>query len=205
MRVSAAGYFSGVVDGYETVLTPDKLDTLSVPDYQSLQPAAVADGAIGKLIHGDTWYYVTAVPADEARDVKAGDSVQVTFARDFYEKIDMRVERVGASEAGLRMLVLSCSRYMQNVTLLREQSADVIFASYPGLRVPKDAVRVDENGQPGVYVLESAVARWKPITILHDNGESYVVELDKTKTTNLWPGDEVIVNAKNLYDGKVVG
>ena len=205
VRVSAAGYFSGVVDGYETVLTPDKLDTLSVPDYQSLQPAAVADGAIGKLIHGNTWYYVTAVPADEARDVKAGDSVQVTFARDFYEKIDMRVERVGASEAGLRMLVLSCSRYMQNVTLLREQSADVIFASYPGLRVPKDAVRVDENGQSGVYVLESAVARWKPITILHDNGESYVVELDKTKTTNLWPGDEVIVNAKNLYDGKVVG
>ena len=205
VRVSAAGYFSGVVDGYESVLTPDMLDTLSVPDYQALQPKPVESGAIGKLIHGDTWYYVTAVPADEAREVKSGDSVQVTFARDFYEKIDMRVERAGNNEAGYRLLVLSCDRYMQNVTLLREQSADVIFASYPGLRVPKDAVRVDENGQPGVYVLESAVARWKAVTILHDNGESYVVELDKTKTSNLWPGDEVIVNAKNLYDGKVVG
>ena len=205
VRVSAAGYFSGVVDGYESVLTPDMLDTLSVPDYQALQPKPVESGAIGKLIHGDTWYYVTAVPADEAREVKSGDSVQVTFARDFYEKIDMRVERAGNNEAGYRLLVLSCDRYMQNVTLLREQSADVIFASYPGLRVPKDAVRVDENGQPGAYVLESAVARWKAVTILHDNGESYVVELDKTKTSNLWPGDEVIVNAKNLYDGKVVG
>ena len=117
----------------------------------------------------------------------------------------MRVERVGDNEAGYRMLILSCNRYMQNVTLLREQSADVIFVSYPGLRVPKDAVRVDESGQPGVYVLESAVARWKSITILHDNGESYVVELDKNSTANLWPGDEVIVNAKDLYDGKVVG
>ncbi len=205
VRVSAAGYFSSVVDGYETVLTPQALETISVQEYQALQPKTSPEGAIGKLIHGDTWYYLTAVPADEAREVKAGDKAQVTFARDFYEKIDMRVERVGDNEAGYRLLVLSCGRYMQNVTLLREQSADVVFASYPGLRVPKQAVHVDENGQPGVYVLESAVARWKPITILHDNGESYVVELDKSKTEYLWPGDEVIVNAKNLYDGKVVG
>ena len=27
---------------------------------------------------------------------------------------------------------------------------------------------------------------------------------DKTSTANLWPGDELIINAKNLYDGKVV-
>ena len=94
---------------------------------------------------------------------------------------------------------------MQNVTLLRQQSADVVFNSYQGLRVPKDAVRVEDGGQTGVYVLEGATARWKPITILHDNGESYVVELDKTSTANLWPGDEIIIHAKNLYDGKVVG
>ena len=117
----------------------------------------------------------------------------------------MRVERVGQNEAGFRLLVLSCSQYMQNVTLLRQQSADVVFNSYQGLRVPKDAVRVDEAGKTGVYTLEGAAARWKPITILHDNGESYVVELDKTSTANLWPGDEVIIHAKNLYDGKVVG
>lgn len=101
--------------------------------------------------------------------------------------------------------MLSCNQYIQNVTLLRQQSADVVFNSYQGLRVPKDAVRVEDGGQTGVYVLEGATARWKPITILHDNGESYVVELDKTSTANLWPGDEVIIHAKNLYDGKVVG
>ena len=32
----------------------------------------------------------------------------------------------------------------------------------------------------------------------------YVVELDKSSTQNLWPGDEIIVGARNLYDGKVV-
>ena len=117
----------------------------------------------------------------------------------------MNVDRIGTNEAGYRMLVLSCGRYMQNVTLLRQQSADIVFSSYAGLRVPKEAIRVDESGQAGVYVREGSAAKWKPVTILHDNGESYVVELDRSSTDNLWPGDEVIVTAKKLYDGKVVG
>ena len=82
-------------------------------------------------------------------------------------------------------------------------AADVVFISYSGLRVPKEAVRV-QNGQVGVYVVEGNAAAWKPIVILHDNGESYVVELDKSSTDNLWPGDEIIVGARNLYEGKVV-
>ena len=199
-----AGYFSAVVDGYETVLTPERLDTLTVREYDDLQPEDVTGNWAGKLITGDRWYFVTSIPAGELADVEAGDRVRVTFARDFYSEITMTVTRVGQNEAGFRILVLSSREFMQSVTLLREQTADVVFIQYTGLRVPKDAVYVDENGQPGVYILESARARWKPITILHDNGESYVVELDKTKTENLWPGDEILIGAKNLYDGKVV-
>ena len=41
---------------------------------------------------------------------------------------------------------------------------------------------------------------YKPATA----GESYVVEKDTSSTNNLWPGDELIITAKNLYDGKVV-
>ena len=204
VTVSAPGYFSGSVDGYETVLTPSALETMTTQDYREITAQPVDEAAIGKLIRGDTWYYVTLVPAAEARDVEAGDHVQVTFARDFYVPITMRVDRIGGNEAGYRLLVLSSDKYMQSITMLRQQSADVVFNAYTGIRVPKDAVRVDESGQAGVYILEGAVARWKPIEILHDNGESYVVTLDKSSTNNLWPGDEIIVGAKDLYDGKVV-
>ena len=205
ITVSQAGTYSGVADGYESVLTPEKLTTMSAQDYNAIEPETVPEGTIGKLIRGSTWYYVTTLPASELKNVKEGSTVSVLFARDVYNQIDMTVERVGSNEAGYRLLILSCDRYMQNVTLLRQQSADVVFNAYQGLRVPKDAVRVSDDGQTGVYILEGAAARWKPITILHDNGESYVVELDKSSTANLWPGDEVIIHAKNLYDGKVVG
>ena len=198
-----AGTFSAAVDGYESVLTPERLMEMTVAEFESVQPDETDANAIGRLVTSATWYYACVVPASELSGVEEGDRATLTFARDYYQPVTMRVSRLGGNEAGSRLLVLSSDRALQNVTLLRQQSAEIVFTSYSGLRVPKSAVRV-ENGQTGVYILEGTLAKWKPITILHDTGESYVVTLDTSSTNNLWPGDELIINAKNLYDGKVV-
>lgn len=198
-----AGTFSAAVDGYESVLSPERLMEMTVAEFESVQPDETDANAIGRLVTSATWYYACVVPASELSGVEEGDRATLTFARDYYQPVTMRVARLGGNEAGSRLLVLSSDRALQNVTLLRQQSAEIVFTSYSGLRVPKSAVRV-ENGQTGVYILEGTLAKWKPITILHDTGESYVVTLDTSSTNNLWPGDELIINAKNLYDGKVV-
>lgn len=203
LLAGSAGTFSAAVDGYERVLTPQALMQMTVAEFEALAPDEPPQGAIGRIITSATWYYACVVPAAELGDVEAGDSATLTFARDYYQPIEMRVEQVGNNEAGSRLLILSSDRALQSITLLRQQSAEIVFASYAGLRVPKTAVRV-ENGQTGVYILEGKLAKWKPITILHDTGESYVVQMDTSSTGNLWPGDELILNAKNLYDGKVV-
>ena len=198
-----AGTFSAAVDGYESVLTPERLMEMTVAEFESVQPDETDANAIGRLVTSATWYYACVVPASELSGVEEGDRATLTFARDYDQPVTMRVARLGGNEAGSRLLVLSSDRALQNVTLLRQQSAEIVFTSYSGLRVPKSAVRV-ENGQTGVYILEGTLAKWKPITILHDTGESYVVTLDTSSTNNLWPGDELIINAKNLYDGKGV-
>ena len=203
IRAGTAGTFSAAVDGYEYVLTPDKLMEMTVAQFQSVEPDETDANAIGRLITSATWYYACVVPANELSGVEEGDKATLTFARDYYQPVSMRVARLSGNEAGSRLLILSSDQALQNVTLLRQQSAEIVFASYSGLRVPKSAVRV-ENGQTGVYILEGTLAKWKPITILHDTGESYVAALDTSSTDNLWPGDELIINAKNLYDGKVV-
>ena len=198
-----AGTFSAAVDGYESVLTPERLMEMTVAEFESVQPDETDANAIGRLVTSATWYYACVVPASELSGVEEGNRATLTFARDYYQPVTMRVARLDGNEAGSRLLVLSSDRALQNVTLLRQQSAEIVFTSYSGLRVPKSAVRV-ENGQTGVYILEGTLAKWKPITILHDTGESYVAALDTSSTDNLWPGDELIINAKNLYDGKVV-
>ncbi len=199
-----SGYFSGTADGLESVLTPARLSSLTVSELDRIAADTVSADACGRLIRSSAWYFVCAVDSSYLSDVENGDTVSVSFSNDFYATIDMRISRIGEEEDGQRLLVLGSSDYIQDVTLLREQTADIVFTSYTGLRVPKAALRMDDENQPGVFILESATEKWKPVTILYDNGESYVVALDKSSTNNLWPGDEIIVDGEDLYDGKVV-
>lgn len=203
VRADMSGYFSGTVDGYESVLNVGMLEDLTVEAFDRLSARETELRAVGKIISGDVWYYVTAVPADQVEGVRPGSKVPVTFAGHFFDELTMTVHRISDPEDGRCLLILSCDRYMQDVTLLRQQSADIVFSSYTGLRVPKDAIRVID-GNVGVFVVQGKTAAWKSVDIVYDNGESYVVELDKSSPDNLWPGDEIIVGGRNLFDGKVV-
>ncbi|MBQ7566953.1 MAG: hypothetical protein IJT18_07520 [Oscillospiraceae bacterium] len=203
IAATSSGYFSGMVDGFESVLTPERLESLSVAEFDTLSPLAVPAGALGKLITGDVWYYVTTADEESIADLSVGTQVTVSFAHDLARDLPMTVSHISQAEGGKCLLALSCDRYMQEVTMMRSQSANVTFATYSGLRVPKQAVRVDE-GQPGVFVLENTAEKWKPVEILYDNGETYIVALDRSSTSNLWPGDEIIIDEKDVYNGKVV-
>ena len=85
---------------------------------------------------------------------------------------------------------------------LRRQTADIVFQTYSGLSVPAQALYY-LDGSAGVYVLEGVRARWKPVKILCEYTDGYVVELDKSSTENLWPEDEIILTSDDIYDGKV--
>ena len=192
------------MDGYESILTPDVLRSVTVSKLQQLQSgAAAAENAFGKMVYGNTWYYVTSIPDDYAQGLDLGDSLSVSFIQGLSTTISMKIERVGDVEQGACILVLSCDEFISDITALRQQSVNLIFNSYAGLRVPKEAVRM-VDGETGVYVLEGSSQKWKPITILGDTGDHYIVENNRSDTDHLWPGDEIIVNGKDLEDGKVV-
>lgn len=200
----ASGWFSSGADGFEQVLTPERLETLTLSELKTLSPAPLPEGACGRLVRSEDWYFVCAVPADLAAELEPGDAVTVGIPHGLSSEIDLQTVRVGEEEDGERLLVLTNRNYIQDVTLLRQHTTEVVFHSYSGLRVPKSALVMDGENRPSVYVLEGDRSKSKAVSILFDNGESYVVTLDKSDTANLWPGDEIILNPRNLYDGKVV-
>ena len=77
MEVQAqhSGYFSGTVDGYESVLTPEAITSMSVKQAENPAVGAVPAGAIGKVISGDEWFYMAVVPSAYVEKAKLGQTV----------------------------------------------------------------------------------------------------------------------------------
>lgn len=203
VNAGVSGWFSSEVDGYERALTPSMLESLTIAELDAIRPDEVGSTLIGRLCTDETWYFICPVAEQYLEGVDTGDTVSVSFQGVTGGAIDMVVDRIGVDEGGQRLLVLRSRRYLSSVISLRRQQVQLVFSSYSGLRVPKSAIRY-EDGETGVYIVESSYARWKRVNILYDTGESYVVEQDKSDTANLWAGDEVIVGRTDLYDGKVV-
>lgn len=202
-----AGYFSGGADGYEALLYPKGIFSMSVEEFSKIAEAepAPAAGAIGRLIRTPEWYFACAVDEAKLEGCSVGAQLQVDFAYDFFETLTMTVERISEPLDGKRLLVLSCDDYMEDVAALRSQTADVASRIYSGLRIPKQALSFDnETRQAGVFVLEGAQAVWKPVEMIYETADYYLVRQNKSDTDHLWPGDEIIITAQELTDGKVV-
>ena len=195
-----------MVDGYETLLHPSVLSEMTLTDYRALDKQSVAppSDAIGRLITGQTWYYVTEVPKERLAGFEEGDRLDVSFAGSDLKELRMTIYRIGPSDENACLLILSCDRKLQSVTAARQQTADLLFGTTEGLRVPKKALYV-EDGQTGVYVLEGARADWKSVEILCEYGDDYLVAWDSSDTDHLWPKDEMIITAEEITDGKVIG
>ena len=203
-----AGVFSSRVDGYESILTPDTALSLtpSALDRLDGQGSPVSDSVPGKLITSNTWYFVAALPLDTAQRLSEGRSATLRFSGEFSQDVSMRVEHIGSEENGRCAVVFSSDRYLNQTTLLRQQTAEIIFKSRTGLRVPKAALRMwtyeteeGPNEQMGVYVITGGRAEFKQVEILMAGSDFYVVHTVASGKTALRAGDQVIVNAVGLY------
>ena len=167
---------------------------------------------VGKLIQGSAWYFAANVNEEDAASLKENSRLTLRMVSGVDFDLPVTLTRISAAENGKCLIVLKSTRYLSYMTLLREQNAELIISAYDGLRVPKNALRVDENGVSGVYCLVGRVAYFKPVSIVYQGSDYCLVEPGTIEAATesqkslytLRPNDEVIVSAGELYNGKVV-
>ena len=229
-RVTApeAGLYSAAVDGYETVLTPGMLEGLTPSALSGLTADPSTVSRTGKLVLGDEWYYAAVLSADDAvalreRQAENGGTLPLRFSRGVDRDLPVTLESIGPRENGRVVAVFRGTSYLRELTLLRQQRAQIITGVVSGIRIPRESLRaerayLDENGKTvtedraGVYCLVGREARFKPVEVVH-SGESFILvapapELDQSVEKDakriIRPGEQVIVSARGLFDGKVL-
>ena len=198
------GYFCETVDGYEEVLTPDIVDdlTLSSLDKKVKKRKSVSRDK-GKIISDYAWYFAAEVTKEQADRLKEGGQVRLRFAQ-MSQDVSANVYAIREDEKSDHVLVIFRSLEMNEALIsMRKQVATVIIDTYSGLKVPKSAVRM-ENDEMGVYVLSNSVSSYKKIEPLFEGDDFYIVEQNVTGNDSLVAGDDIITQAKDLDDKKVV-
>ena len=219
VRAPQSGVFSTLVDGYETAVTPQTVFHLTPSSLSALLAGQGKEtgGGMGKLITSTRWYFAAALPVSVAERLKEGSTATLRFSGDFDQDIDMRVDQVGQAEGDKSVVVFSTDRYLSQTTLLRQQTAELIFNSWSGLRIPKQALRMEkstytdketgqevQNNRLGVYALLGGRAEFKTVEVVTEGDDYYVVRSTTDESDALRAGDEVIVRATELYDGQLL-
>ncbi len=204
----ASGYFYTETDGYEGLFTADAAKNMSGSAFYKLITRDPADTSkdYGKICYGSEWYFVLPVALEEQRYFKVGEIYDGTF-EESQTTLPLTVERiVEVPEEGSALIVFLCDRLPEQFSFDRCQSLRVEVAKVSGIYVPKGVVERRDGGR-GVYVLRGSVVHFRYVEILYEGSDYYLVYQDVEDEEDriyLKVNDLIILNGKNMFDGRIL-
>jgi hypothetical protein len=202
------GYFVSETDGYEGVLTSSYVDSASAGDLIKTlngvftSPKNTQGSYIGKIIEDYNWQYVFSANSEMAKRFSVGQTVNVDFSFTGERNIRMTVSKILIDETTNESAVVLSSDIMNEyLSYARVQDARIIFNSFEGLKISKGALRMKDN-KHGVYIKLGNQIKFKHIDVIFE-GDNYILsELNYNDSHYVQLYDEIVVEGKDLYDGK---
>jgi len=207
VRLTRSGYYGTTVDGYEEFFTLSYIDKTSpeqiLLDMQTIENQAVdLTQVFGKVVENHVFYYVAPISAVDFARVSLGKTYTIAFKGEKELLVDMKLKKVSPMADGSVLGIFESIHNMSDVIGLRKYSGELILQKVRGLKVPKDAVRIID-GKEGVFCMIGNLAKFKRINRLFEQDNYYVCEVG-TSSGNIMLYEQIIVRAKDLYDGKVI-
>ena len=206
MTAEHSGTYSAACDGYESLLTPEFLQSVTPSQLEELPSGQTGGSSLGKLIIGGDVVLHRRDHHGAGSAAGEGGWLTLRFSKGAQQDIDAQVTYLSAAEDGKQAVVLTCREYLAQTTQLRHQAAQLVLRSYEGLRIPTNALRMNEDNQLGVYCVVGKVASFKPVSMVYrGDGYSLVQAASPSQDVSvLRPGDEVIVTSSELSGGQIV-
>ena len=203
------GYFISTAAAQPLALSEEELknDTPAALSARLQQPLEMtgADWA-GRIVTGFSWRFYGVCTLAQADRFDGVTRVQIRVPGKQDEALDATVvEVLPDEESGLAKVTLECNTINANVLHFAQEEAEIVLATYEGIRVNKEALHI-VDGERGVYVKYGSLQRFRRIEIEFED-ESYLLlpadgAVGEASEVRLY--DEIIVEGPNLQDGGLV-
>ncbi len=200
ITVPNSGYFISYVDGYEDILSTDKLSSITADDIKEVikndgyNAAKVSKKAVGKIVDDYEWDLVGIVnPKDASFNPGKEVKVKLSSTPDLLTaKITDVIETDDPEEC---VIVLSCEKLNFNLVQYRTERVEIILDDFNGIKVPREAVRFNKNNEKGVYVLLGQRIAFKKVDVIYECDE-YLLSAITSDTSYISVYEDIILSGE---------
>jgi transcriptional antiterminator Rof (Rho-off) len=190
IKATKTGYFVSAVDGYESELTLDKIDSLTEHRLNEIIKSTPQKPAntVGKIFDSYSCKIAGVMQADKRVAEGAYLKLALSASKNSY---DVRVESVKNCDDGKILVVMSCDRLDDELARTRVASSMIVFDEYTGIRVPRKAIRFSGE-QKGVYVILGKDITFKKIDVIYE-GDDFVLSKNTDEQDYLLLFDQILL------------
>ncbi|HPU66986.1 MAG TPA: HlyD family efflux transporter periplasmic adaptor subunit [Clostridiales bacterium] len=206
VSATGPGYYVSTADGYENAVPFEKALELSCEEIEELikkEPEQVPSNVRGKLISGYDFYIAAVLKAELAADLKVGSTVSINFPSSSVGEIKVKVAKISETKDGKTPVIFTSRQMSEELSQLRIERAEIRLEKHEGYAVPNSAIRI-VDGEKGVYILRGNLVTFRKINITYSDDDISIATTPENPEGHLRLYDEIIVEGKNLYAGKVI-
>ncbi len=213
ITADASGYYVNKEDGFENIISVENIDDLTEEQLNDALESKQKDatpGSIGKIIDGYNWYIASVVDSANASPLKKGKSVKIIYGDTEEDAVSSYLHSIKKIDDKNSLLVFRCTFMDEELTSLRKINGKIVVNDFTGLKVSRDAIRLDDNGNTGVFVRRGNIVNFRSLNIIYSE-DAFVIASKpgensdiKLPYTHLKQYDEVIISGKELKDGMVI-
>ena len=209
ITIPETGYFISKVDGYENKLNSTSVFELTAEDIEKITSAEPRQenpsGVIGKLVSDYTWYMAAILDTIKLGTVFEGAQVTLRIGSS-NQNIKADIISLERLEDGRSIAVFRCDMFLADFIDSRVAQARLLLDDYSGINIPNSALRIsDEDGSVGVYVQDGIVAKFRKVKQILSKEDYTLVADTSGEDGYLSLYDNIIVEGRDLHEGKIIG
>ncbi len=205
---SVSGYFVDYTDGYEDKCLLKLADDFNAERLNQLYnecQKGCSRNNVGKVITNSLLIFKVVLPTRSVSDVKLGSECKIKF-EEAGEEVTAKLTKLDLDwNSEQSVATFKIDVMTERLSSIRSSKAEIVFQTYRGIKVPKTAIRNNDEGDVGVYSLNNVSMQFKKVDILFED-ENNVLCVSRSDDTAAYlrDFDKIITQGKDLYDNKPI-